>query len=248
MRARHRHFNPAHAGATIALDSRYGFSQADGTAVSTWEDRSNTNNDATQGTNSNRPTYETGEVGGQPAIRFDGSNDFLSYGTSVFGYTSGATVIAVVNATSAASEYGSVISEYSSARNSIGCQMSVFPNNAIEPCTDVFQPGGVRYNSTLTNSTWQIVGWSWSNWSTHKTNGDTRLAAGGAEASGATYGADPLGFTSTLRSIGRFDANAISGNHMQADIALVAKLPECGAALRKRLYHHAAYSFKLSCN
>ena len=249
MRARHRHFNPSHAGATIALDSRYGFSQADGSAVSTWEDRSSTNNDATQATAANQPTYETGEVGGQPAVRFDGINDFLSYGTSVFGYTSGATVIAVVKATSGANEYGSVIGEHSSNRTSIGCQMTVFPNNAIEPATDIFQPGGVRYNSTLTNTTWQIVGWSWSDWSTHKTNGNTRIAAGGTETSGAAYGSDPLGFTSTRRAIGRYPESSVSnGNSLQADIALVAKLPECGAALRKRLYHHAAYSFKLSCN
>jgi hypothetical protein len=250
MRARHRHFSPAHAGATIALDSRYGFSQADGSAVSTWEDRSTTNNDATQATPANQPTYETNEVGGQPAVRFDGADDFLSYATSVFNFTDGATVIAVVKATSAASDYGSVIAEHNSNRSSLGCQLTVFPNNAIEPCTDMYAPAGVRYNSTLANTTWQIVAWSWSNWSTHRTNGNTRIAAGGTESTGAAYGGvDPLSFSSTRRAIGRFpDGGLTSGSMLQADMALVAKLPECGAALRKRLYHHAAYSFKLACN
>lgn len=248
MRARHRHFNPQAAGATLCLDSRYGFNQADNTAVSTWEDRTATNNDATQASAANQPTYETNELNGNPAVRFDGSNDFLSFTTSVFSYTGGATVVAVVKATSGANEFGSVIAEQDGNSTSIGCQPSVFPNNAIEVATDVFAPGGMRYNSTLSNTTWYIMAWSWTNWSTHKTNGDTILAHTGLEVGGTAYGSNPSGFTSTFKSIGRFQTGTNSSNCLQADMAQVVALPRCGAALRKRLYHHAAYSFKLSCN
>jgi len=249
MRARHRHFNPASAGATLALDSRFGFAQADGSAVATWDDRTPINNDATQGTAANRPTFETGEVGGNPCVRFDGSNDFLSFPTSNFGYTAGDTVVAVIKPTSEANGYGSVIAEHNGSGTSIGCQAAVFPNNAIEPCTDVFGPGGIRRNSTVTNSTWFIAGWHWSNWSTHKTNGDTRIAVNGSETAGATYGNNPTGFTSTTRSIGRFELVQTSTvNFLQADIAQIAVLPPCGETLRRRLYHHAAFSFKLACN
>ena len=248
MRARHRHFNPQSAGATLCLDARFGFSQADGSAVSTWEDRTATNNDGTQATAANRPTYETNELNGNPAVRFDGANDFLSYTTSVFSYTGGATVIAVVKATSESNGYGSVIAEQEGSNSSIGCQPSVFPNNAIEVATDVFSPGGMRYNSTLSNTTWYIMAWSWTNWSAHKTNGDTILAHSGSEVGGTAYGTNPSSFTSTRKSIGRFSVDGINANYLAADIAQVVALPRCDAALRKRLYHHAAYSFKLSCN
>jgi len=250
MGRRIRHLNPGSAGAVLALDSRFISGLNDGDAVTTWDDRSNSNNDATQSTSVSRPTYETNEQGGNPCIRFDGVNDFLSYGTSVFGYTGDATVMAVIKATGAANEYGSVISEFSSyvTGTSIACQMTVFPNNAVEPCTDVYGPGGVRYNSTLTNSTWQIVAWSWSNWSTHKTNGNTRLAVGGLETSGATYGINPGTFSPAIRSIGRFDTNNTNDNHLAADIGLICKLPECSQPMRKRLYHAAAYSFKIACS
>lgn len=248
MRARHRHFNCAAAGATMCLDSRYGFSQADASAVSTWDDRTSTNNDGTQATSASRPTYETNELNGNPVVRFDGTNDFLSFPTSNFSYTGGATVIAVVKPTSQSNGFGSVIAEYTGAGSSIGCQPSVFPNNAIEPSTDVYGPGGMRYNSTLTNSAWHIMLWSWSNWSTHKTNGNTIVAANGIERSGTAYGNNPSSFTSTGKSIGRFN-NVDSGtNNLQSDIALVAAMPECSAGLRKRITHHSAYSFKLACS
>jgi hypothetical protein len=248
MRARQRHFNPRDAGATIALDSRYGFNQSDGTAVSTWDDRTRTNNDGTQATAASQPTYETNETGGQPAIRFDGINDFLSFTTSNFTYTSGASVFAVIKPTSESSGFGSVISEFDGAGKSIGCQPSVFPNNAIEPSTDVFGPGGIRRNSTVTNSTWFICGWHWSNWSTHKTNGNTRISVNGEETLGAAYGSNPSGFTSTTKSIGRFEATTNTNNFLQADIALISAMPAIELSLRKRLYHAAAFSFKIACN
>lgn len=248
MRARHRHFNPRFAGAGIALDSRYGFSQSDGTAVSTWTSRTGSNN-ATQSTATNQPTYETNEQGGQPTVRFDGANDFLNYTTSVFSYTGGATVIGVVKVTSKANAYGSVISEFGGINSSIGCQPNVFPNNSIEIATDIYAPGGMRYNSTLSNSTWYIMCWSWSNWSTHKTNGDTILAYNGTEVGGTAYGSNPLSFSSIQKTIAAFlDVVANPQNCITADISLVESLPQCSAALRRKLYHAAAYSFKIACS
>lgn len=77
MRARHRHFNPRAAGANLVLDAKY-ITQSDGTAVSTWSDRSGGGYDATQGTSENRPTFKTAQQGGCGGVSFDGSNDFLT--------------------------------------------------------------------------------------------------------------------------------------------------------------------------
>lgn len=80
MRARQRHFNPRFAGASLVYDSRRITGLSDGDPVSSWNDISGNAYDATQ-TGTARPTYETREQGGQPAIRFDGSNDNLEIPT-----------------------------------------------------------------------------------------------------------------------------------------------------------------------
>lgn len=58
------------------------FSLADGTAIggagNEWIDQSGNANHLTQGTAANRPVFKVNIVNGQPVIRFDGINDFLS--------------------------------------------------------------------------------------------------------------------------------------------------------------------------
>ena len=77
MRRRHRHFNPAHAGADLVLDARY-ITQSDNTAVSSWADRSGNAYNADQATGANQPTFRTAQQGGCGGVDFDGSNDFLT--------------------------------------------------------------------------------------------------------------------------------------------------------------------------
>jgi len=49
----------------------------DGDAVGTWADASGNGNDATQSTSSARPTYDDTALAGNPALVFDGSDDWL---------------------------------------------------------------------------------------------------------------------------------------------------------------------------
>lgn len=80
MRARHRHLNPRQAGATFAWDTRYNIDgHANNGAVGTWTDRGSST--ATQGTSGNRPVWKDNEIGGSPAVVFDGSNDRLETGS-----------------------------------------------------------------------------------------------------------------------------------------------------------------------
>lgn len=76
MRARHRHFTYKAAGAVVAYDARY-LTDSDGTALSTWPDRTGTYNATESGTK--RPTVKTGANGinGQTALDFDGIDDDL---------------------------------------------------------------------------------------------------------------------------------------------------------------------------
>lgn len=50
---------------------------SDGDLLSTWEDQSGQNNDATAAGDL-RPTYQTSEINGLPIVRFDHSNDYMT--------------------------------------------------------------------------------------------------------------------------------------------------------------------------
>ena len=76
MRARHRHFNPRDAGASVVYDSRRISGLSNNDPVSTWPDISRNNYNATQ-TGTARPTFKTAQQGGNPTLNFDGSNDNL---------------------------------------------------------------------------------------------------------------------------------------------------------------------------
>jgi len=68
-------------------------------AVATWADSSGNENDATQTTNENRPTFKTNILNGKPVVRFNGSNSFLNVGNDVFDGISNQTSVFIVAAT-----------------------------------------------------------------------------------------------------------------------------------------------------
>jgi len=51
----------------------------DNDKVSQWDDQSGNDNHATQGTSDYQPIYKTSILNGKPVVRFDGSNDFMSF-------------------------------------------------------------------------------------------------------------------------------------------------------------------------
>jgi hypothetical protein len=79
MRARHRHFNPRHAGASLLFDARKIAGISNNTALETWSDASGNNRDATQATLNKRPTFKTALFNGNPVVDFDGSNDEMNF-------------------------------------------------------------------------------------------------------------------------------------------------------------------------
>jgi len=87
----HAHFNPATAGAVLSLDARF-LPLANNDAVADWTARPNSTITATQGTAAAKPTFKTGIVNGQPAVRFDGDD---SLAVSTLGSPSGMTGIIV---------------------------------------------------------------------------------------------------------------------------------------------------------
>lgn len=82
-------FNPCTdvAGCVLWLKADAIVGLNDGDAVGTWEDSSTANNDVSQSTADNKPSYQTNELNGKPVVRFDGANDILNTASAVINKT-----------------------------------------------------------------------------------------------------------------------------------------------------------------
>jgi hypothetical protein len=227
MRLRHRHFNPAHADATMAFDARYGFSQADGTSVSSWPDRSRTAISATQANGANQPTYETNEINGQPVVSFDGSNDSMGHGQDNAASCVWVVVAKVRSTQSGFRGFAAAGASGSSAGTMILSRVSTAGTwgtfSSAENAAITTPANGTAYIFTMVDN---------------GANGGAFFLSGAADG---TYAGDSIG--QATKHIG-----GIGGQNTASDIAVVTLMPAVNTALRKRLEHASAYSFKLSCN
>jgi Chitobiase/beta-hexosaminidase C-terminal domain/Concanavalin A-like lectin/glucanases superfamily len=85
--------------------------------VSLWSDQSGNGNNAGQGTSAIQPTLTTGAVNGLPAISFNGTSQFLQFGSGFANFTSGASIFVVINPATTGTyqtwlEFGNASSNY----------------------------------------------------------------------------------------------------------------------------------------
>jgi hypothetical protein len=243
MRARQRHFSYKAAGASIALDTRYIHGVSDGTTVQTWSDRSGNARDAAQATAGNRATYKTAIQGGNGILRFDG-NDFYNatfvtgtaYSLYIIFKRSGSNSNAFDNVTFAAS---AGISNNSSA-NARRYQILYADSSGNVFTTSSNATGGI---SIARNDNWNI----------HSVTAP--IASGTAryllnEASEQTE--DVSARAGVTSGTVRMTVGATSWDNVfrfNGDMGLLVAYESAhSASLRRRLNHHAAYSFKISCN
>jgi hypothetical protein len=244
MRARHRHFNPRDAEALVALDSRYGFTLSDGDPVSTWEDRTNNNNDATQ-TSTARPTYETRELGGQPVITFDGSNDQMSVATLSTAITSNAlTLLTVSNkfaAGTSANEFSRVISLSNGAAQDF--------NNTNSLLIDQTQGNTGDLQVFRNSASVTINAGDYAATYIYSTVLDGTAVTSRSNSTGTQTGAT----SATPLNANRLTIGGVpfasNDSRMNGNIPMVTIIRAVVTnALRKRLEHAAAFSFKIACN
>src|SRR5262249_18800545 len=69
-----------------------------GGVLSQWTDQSGNNRNATQSSAGSQPTLVNGVLNGQPVVRFDGVNDFLTFSLPVNGSNAMSLVLVAANA------------------------------------------------------------------------------------------------------------------------------------------------------
>jgi len=139
-----QYFNPRHLPSLAcwydASDVNANSSNpSDGTALSSWKDKSRNANNASQGTGASQPLFKTNIANGLPGILFDGSNDFMSGATSgTMGITSSPYEIYVV-ASSSSSAFQFITSCATAGRFEISLNVlvgaSFLPNSTSTPIT-----------------------------------------------------------------------------------------------------------------
>jgi hypothetical protein len=249
MRARHRHFNQRHAGAGVVLDARY-INQADNTAVSTWSDRSGNGYDAAQATPANQPTFQTAEIGGNPIVSFDGTNDNFSLAGAVaylknVGY---GLLVAVVKDRTPTAGDGEHQTFYFSRNGSVtqfrlGIQTRHLVANDFRVGARRLDADGFTGATVASNANYNILS-ALGNFSSgtvsilvnNKTEATSNLPSSGNTSN----------TNSDVVSIGN---NGTAGNHAPIDVALLLAFNAAlSDALRMRVHRSAALTYKLSCN
>lgn len=224
MHRRARHLNAKAAGAGLVLDARRISGLNDGDAVSTWNDVSGNGRDASN-TLTARPLYKTFIKGGQPVVRFDGSNDTLIF-TPELLFNQTAHSICVYKRT----ESGARMVPLGGLLASCACPVYEYSDNRL------YVQGNNRYTSVAS------IGVAWRISTASALAGPEFMLRinGGAVTLGTLISYATTGMT----AIGRADSGYSVG-----DIALVSFFnSDLGDSLKRRLEHSAAFSFKIQCS
>ena len=224
MHRRARHLNPGSAGAVLALDSRFISGLSDGDPVSTWTDRSGSGNNATQ-SGSARPTFETGEQGGNPTIRFDGADDNLIHTAT---NSASCTWIALIKRISEGSGYRGIAS--AGLSNNTGTMLLARVNVAE---WGTYASANAPASTNLGTASPRLLAMA-----------DNDASGGAFYLSGVADGT----YTGNGDGQASRHVGGAAGQYVNADIALVMLLPSVTASLRRRFEQSVAYSFKIPCS
>lgn len=225
MRARHRHFNPKHAGAIAAYDARFLSGLNDGDAVSTWTSRTGTN-DATQSTAAAQPTFKTNQINGNPAVNFSPSG------------TADELVISITipNSLTAVSLYN----RSTTGINSCSIGNGVVANRYVAYFyvnNNIYTNYALEQGWGLDTSTGNLIMSSTKNGTTSSLVYKNGTAVGSQKVPQTSNG--------SFTRVGRAE-NVSPHDGLLASVCLIDLFVSDG--LRKRLEHATAYSYKLSCN
>jgi hypothetical protein len=255
MRARHRHFNARDCEAALCLDARFISGLSDADPVSTWSDRSRNAANATQ-TGAERPEYKTAIQGGQPVVRFDGTDDFFPMTTplaAVFQNKGYGIVIATAKDRTPTAGRSQHFIFLASTNASTTTGRALLRTRRIG--VNDFQSAARRLdNDSLSaaslspsDSDWHIFA-AEHDW----TNDINRLRVEFTSRATSVYSSGGGGSTTNAASVNvEIGSGSLQSgtNAAPMDLGQIVILNTATTeALVKRLHHHAAYAFKISCN
>lgn len=232
MHRRARHLNPKHAGAVRAYDSRF-VSGTDNIGLQTWPDRC-ANANATQGTGANQALYIARGQGGNPVIRFDGSNDYFLF--TELDTANGITAIGTHKVSNDGVLFGG------SGGDNLNCQIiRLYTSKSLWYNTSLTFPNTTIYLSANTGD-WSTFGVA----SVGAFSGQPlKSARNGVNMGNSSTNVTTAG--SKFKELGSVFSGAatVNGDVGQAIIILsnIFNTP-----VLKRLEHAAAFSFKFACS
>lgn len=246
MHRRARHLNPGNAGASIYVDARRIQGVSSGSSVQTWTDNSGSANDLTQSTSSYRPVYNTNRINGQPAVTFTNTSAHYLKKTS-YTVTSNAVTVFVVSKTAATpSNYGRLVSINKDSaydfNTTSGWAVLFYYHDSSYP-SDYNRFGSSRNLSTAKSDV-----------CVEETPYVTSVSLNGTDISMAVDGSL---FTATTSATSLDSNTFVVGTHepelsvaslvnYNGDISYVAFAKSVFSnALRNRIEHSMAYSFKI---
>lgn len=226
MRGRVRHLNPAKAGATVCLDSRFLTGFADGDSVGTWTGRAGTSVNATQASGSLKPLYKTSvTINGNPVVKFDGTDDEMV--TPDLSLSQPYTIVA-------ATRVNSIGSGYNSFCDSSNGNALLFANVAGSTKLAVYAGSQISHATAISiNNNFVCSG---------VFNGTSSLVClnGGSPVTGNAG----TGGYAAVRLGTNWNESAFHSNAQGA----VAIFPSAlSNALRRRIEHSFALSFRIAC-
>jgi hypothetical protein len=227
MRARQRFLKAKSFGATASYDARLISGLSDAAAVSSWTDQSGNGYTASQAIAANQPSYRAGVFGGQPSVRFDGSNDHLTHAAdNAFN----CIIFAVAQIRSAQSGYRGICAF--GAGGSDGMMLLSMVNGGNWGTYTGFDAPANASVSTLTPAIFQMV---------------DNAGSGGEfylnEAARGTWVGNTQGQPN--KHIG---GSAGAGQNADIDLGALWLTPSGSEAYRKRIARGLALSFKIACS
>ena len=229
MRARQRHLKAKSFGATASYDARLISGLSDAAAVSSWTDQSGNGYTASQATAANQPSYRVAVFGGQPSVRFDGSNDQLIHTAD---NTIECMIFAVAQTRSAQSGYRGICAFGPNAVNGTMLLTVVNGGNWGTYTSPGTNEPSITSVATLTPAIFQMVDNAGS-------GGEFYLA----EVATGTWPANTFG--QIEKHIGGL---AAANQHANIDVGALWLTPSGSAAYRKRIARGLALSFKIACS
>lgn len=237
MHRRARHLKGTSIGCNLQLDARY-LTDSDGTALSSWADRSANGYSAAQATSTKQPQVRTGSNGinGSTAVNFDGTDDGLQI--SSFTNNSDMYVVLCVKMTTA-----NLILEMSPNLNS-NEGFYVYGQSGNNFAIRRTGTGGYNINGVNnwlgTSPAIGLLRYSYTAGGNYYLNGSVITKVG---ESGSVY--TQANATNSLNIMCRNQSGVFTNGLLGA---VIVGSGDLSSPMRVRLQHAMAYSFKIACS